>query len=43
MRRFLKRWQAVAGEKASSPDGFSIAFWQFSWDFVKKKVMNFFR
>ena len=20
-----------------------MAFWQFSWDFVKKKIMNFFR
>ena len=23
------------GEKASGPNGFSMAFWQFSWDFVK--------
>ncbi|RVW93092.1 Transposon TX1 uncharacterized 149 kDa protein [Vitis vinifera] len=31
------------GEKAPGPDGFSMAFWQFSWDFVKEEVMNFFR
>ena len=31
------------GEKASGLDGFSMAFWQFSWDFVKEEVMNFFR
>ena len=31
------------GEKAPDPDGFSMAFWQFSWDFVREEVMNFFR
>lgn len=31
------------GEKAPGPDDFSMAFWQFSWDFVKEEVMNFFR
>lgn len=31
------------GDKALGPDGFSMAFWQFSWDFVKLEVMNFFR
>ena len=31
------------GEKAPGPNGFSMAFWQFSWDFVKEKVMNFFK
>ncbi|RVW29085.1 LINE-1 reverse transcriptase-like [Vitis vinifera] len=31
------------GEKAPGPDGFSMAFWQFSWEFVKEEVMNFFR
>ena len=30
-------------EKASGPDGFSMTFWQFSWEFVKEEVMNFFR
>ncbi|RVW99876.1 LINE-1 reverse transcriptase-like [Vitis vinifera] len=25
------------GEKAPGPDGFSMAFWQFSWDFVKEE------
>ena len=31
------------GDKAPSPDGFPIAFWSFSWDFVKEEVMDFFR
>ena len=31
------------GEKAPGLDGFSMVFWQFSWEFVKKEVMNFFR
>ena len=31
------------GEKTLGPDGFSMAFWQFCWDFVKEEVMNFFR
>ena len=30
------------GNKASSPDGFPLAFWQFCWDFVKEEVMGFF-
>ena len=29
------------GEKAPGPDGFSMTFWQFSWEFVKEEVMNF--
>ena len=31
------------GDKAPGPDGFSIAFWQFGWDFVKKEIMGFFK
>ena len=37
---------AVSGlnnDKAPGPDGFPIAFWSFSWDFVKEEVMGFFR
>ena len=30
------------GGKAPSPDGFPLAFCQFSWDFVKEEVMDFF-
>lgn len=26
-----------------SPDGFSISFWLFSWDFVREEVMGFFK
>ncbi|RVW85171.1 Transposon TX1 uncharacterized 149 kDa protein [Vitis vinifera] len=31
------------GDKAPGPDGFPIAFWQFCWDFVKDKIMGFFK
>ena len=37
---------AVSGlndDKAPGPDGFPIAFWSFSWDFVKEEVMGFFK
>ena len=37
---------AVSGlndDKAPEPDGFPIAFWSFSWDFVKEEVMGFFK
>ena len=37
---------AVSGlndDKAPGPDGFPIAFWSFSWDFVKYEVMGFFK
>ncbi|KAL6327639.1 hypothetical protein AAG906_022202 [Vitis piasezkii] len=31
------------GDKAPGPDGFSMAFWLFAWDFVKADVMGFFK
>ncbi|RVX11584.1 LINE-1 retrotransposable element ORF2 protein [Vitis vinifera] len=31
------------GDKALGPDGFSLSFWQFSWEFVKVEVMGFFK
>ena len=31
------------GDKAPGLDGFRLAFWSFSWDFVKDEVMGFFR
>ncbi|XP_034688121.1 uncharacterized protein LOC117916277 [Vitis riparia] len=31
------------GDKAPGPDGFSMAFWIFAWDFVKADVMSFFK
>ena len=31
------------GDKALGPDGFSIAFWQFCWEFVKDEIMGFFK
>ena len=30
----------LSGEKALGPNGFPMAFWQFSWDFVKIEVMS---
>ena len=30
-------------DKAPGLDGFSMSFWQFSWDFVKIEMMNFFK
>ena len=32
-----------SGDEAPGPNGFSMAFWQFAWDFVKDDVMSFFR
>ena len=31
------------GHKALGPDGFSMAFWQASWHFVKGEIMEMFR
>nr|CAN70867.1 hypothetical protein VITISV_027610 [Vitis vinifera] len=31
------------GYKAPGPDGLSMAFWQFAWDFVKADVLCFFK
>ena len=39
-------WAAISGlnsEKAPGPDGFPLAFWSFSWDFVKNEVLGFFK
>ena len=32
-----------SGDKAPSSNGFSMVFWQFSWEFMKIEMMNFFR
>ena len=31
------------GDKAPSPDGFPLTFWQFCWEFVKDEIMGFFK
>ena len=31
------------GDKTPGPDSFTVAFWQFNWDIVKKDVMDFFK
>ena len=32
----------LSGDKALGPDGFTMAFWQFSWEFTKIEIMAFF-
>ena len=40
----LKALKGFCGDKALGPDGFTMAFWQSSWEFVKEEVMGgFFR
>ena len=34
--------KSYSGDKAPRLDGFTMAFWNFSWDFVEKEVMDFF-
>ena len=31
------------GDKAHSPDGFTTAFWQSCWDFVKEEILEMFK
>ncbi|RVX14665.1 Transposon TX1 uncharacterized 149 kDa protein [Vitis vinifera] len=33
----------MGGDKAPGPDGFSVAFWQECWDFVKEEVVEMFK
>ena len=33
----------LSRDKAPGPDGFSLAFWSFNWDFVKDEVLGFFK
>ena len=40
---FIAALGEFSGDKAPSPDGFSMAFWQSSWAFVKTEVMSFFK
>ena len=35
--------KGFSGDKAPGFDGFSMAFWQSSWGFVKEEVMGFFK
>ncbi|KAJ9686325.1 hypothetical protein PVL29_015292 [Vitis rotundifolia] len=30
------------GDKAPGPDGFTMAFWQYCWDFVKEEILEMF-
>ena len=38
----LSALMELNGDKAPGSDGFTSAFWQFSWDFVKPDMMKFF-
>ena len=31
------------GDKAPGPDGFTVVFWQFCWDFVKEEIVDLFK
>ena len=31
------------GDKAPDPDGFTVAFWQACWDFVKEEIVELFK
>ncbi|KAL6312511.1 hypothetical protein AAG906_033303 [Vitis piasezkii] len=31
------------GDKAPGPDGFTVAFWQYCWEFVKEEVLEMFK
>ncbi|RVW72592.1 Transposon TX1 uncharacterized 149 kDa protein [Vitis vinifera] len=35
--------RGMNGDKAPGPDGFTGAFWQFCWEFVKEEVMEMFK
>ena len=39
-------WKAISrlnGDKAPGPEGFLLAFWSFSWNFMKGVVLGFFK
>ena len=38
----LATLSSLSGDKVIGLDGFSMAFWQFCWDFVKREVIGFF-
>ncbi|RVW45556.1 Transposon TX1 uncharacterized 149 kDa protein [Vitis vinifera] len=41
--RCSRHFQILARIKAPGPDGFTMAFWLFSWDLVKVEIMGFFK
>ena len=42
-RRKFSQQSGLNGDKAPGPDGFPLAFWSYSWDFVKGEVLGFFK
>ena len=41
--KILAAISGLSGNKAPGPNGFPLAFWSFSWDFVKDEVLGFFK
>ncbi|RVW81743.1 Transposon TX1 uncharacterized 149 kDa protein [Vitis vinifera] len=33
----------MSGDKAPGPDGFTVAFWQNAWDFIKEEILEMFK
>ena len=33
---------SLSGDEALGPNGFTLVFWKFSWDFLKKEILGFF-
>ncbi|RVX21575.1 putative ribonuclease H protein [Vitis vinifera] len=42
-KEVMEALKGFCGDKAPELDGFSMAFWQSSWEFVKEEVLGFFR
>ncbi|RVW98823.1 LINE-1 reverse transcriptase-like [Vitis vinifera] len=42
IERSLEIWK-MSGDKAPGPDGFTMAFWQSCWDFVKGEILEMFK
>ena len=43
MEEVFRALSDLKGDKAPGPNGFPLAFWHFSWEFVREEVMGFFK
>ena len=41
-KEVVEALHSLSGDKVPGPDGFTMAFWQFSWDFTKAEILAFF-
>ncbi|KAJ9676862.1 hypothetical protein PVL29_022056 [Vitis rotundifolia] len=41
-KEILMALRDMNGDKAPGPDGFTMAFWQFCWEFVKEEILEMF-